>query len=78
MLEVGVEYFYIEEIEKCPYNSLEELTKRERQYIIQRQPVLNKQIPLRTVKEWRADNKEHLQEYEKNTRSKKQRKIERI
>ena len=65
MLELGIEHFYIEEIEKCPCNNIEELRKRERHYIKERQPVLNKQIPLRTEKEWRADNKEHLQEYEK-------------
>ena len=41
------------------------MRKREGHYIKERQPVLNKQIPLRTEKEWRADNKEHLQEYEK-------------
>ena len=57
MIELGIEHFYIEEIEKCPCNNLEELRKRERHYIIERQPVLNTEIPLRTEKEWRADNK---------------------
>ena len=65
MRELGFEYFYIEEIEKCPCNDIEELRKRERHYIKERQPVLNKQIPTRTVEEWRADNKSYLQEYEK-------------
>ena len=60
MIELGIEHFYIEEIEKCPCNNLEELRKRERHYIIERQPVLNTEIPLRTEKEWRADNKEYI------------------
>ena len=33
MLELGIEHFFIEEIEKCPCNCLEELEKRERHYI---------------------------------------------
>ena len=65
MLELGVEHFYIEEIEKCPCNSLDELEKRERHYILERQPVLNIQIPQRTMEEWRQDKNEHLQEYER-------------
>ena len=65
MIELGVEHFYIEEIEKCPCNSIDELEKRERHYILERQPVLNIQIPQRTMEEWKQDKKEHLQEYEK-------------
>ena len=65
MLELGIEHFYIEEFEKCPCNDIEELRKRERHYIKEMQPVLNKQMPTRTVEEWRADNKEYIQEYEK-------------
>ena len=65
MIELGVECFYIEEIEKCPCNDVEELQKRERHYILERKPVLNIQIPLRTMEEWRRDSQEHLQEYER-------------
>ena len=65
MCELGVEHFFIEEIEKCPCNSLEELEKRERHYILERQPILNIQIPMRTMEEWRRDSQEHLQEYER-------------
>ena len=36
MIELGVECFYIEEIEKCPCNDVEELQKRERHYILER------------------------------------------
>ena len=65
MIELGVERFYIEEIEKCSCNDVEELQKRERHYILERKPVLNIQIPLRTMEEWRQDRQEHLQEYER-------------
>jgi len=65
MLERGIEHFYIEEIEKYPCNSLEELEKRERHYILEKQPVLNIQIPQRKMEEWRQDNKENLQQYER-------------
>ena len=66
MIEFGIEHFYIEEIEKCPCNNLEELRKRERHYIMERQPVLNTEIPLRTAKEWREDNKEYIREVKKD------------
>ena len=75
MIELGIEHFYIEEIEKCPCNNLEELRKRERHYIKERQPILNKQIPTRTEKEWRADNKDYLQEYEKKRQEKNKEEI---
>jgi len=65
MLELGVEHFYIEEIEKYPCNDIEELRKRERHYILERKPVLNTEIPLRTIKEWREDNKEYIREVKK-------------
>ena len=65
MIELGVECFYSEEIEKCPCNDVEELQKRERHYILERKPVLNIQIPMRTTEEWRRDSQEHLQEYER-------------
>ena len=51
MREVGKEHFYIEEIEKFPCSTTEELRKRERHYIIERQPILNKAIPTRTKEE---------------------------
>ena len=65
MIEMGVEHFYIEKIEKFPCNDVEELQKRERHHILERKPVLNIQIPLRTMEEWRRDSQEHLHEYER-------------
>ena len=65
MTEMGLEHFYIEEMEKYPCNSLEELEARERHYILERQPVLNVQIPQKTMEEWKQDRKEHLKEYER-------------
>ena len=53
MIEMGVEHFYIEEIEKCPCNDVEKLQKRELHYILERKPVLNIQIPLGTMEEWK-------------------------
>ena len=33
MIEVGIEYFYIERLEKCECNDKEELRAREREWI---------------------------------------------
>ena len=57
-------------IELCPCNTKEELQKRER-YFIENNECINKNIPLRTNKEWRQVNKEDIKEkakeyYEKN------------
>ena len=71
MIELGVEHFYIEEIEKCPCENIDELRNRERHFIKERQPILNSQIPSRTPEEYREDNKEKKKEtdrqyYQKN------------
>ena len=65
MRELGVEHFYIEELKKCPCENIEELRKWERHYIKEMQPVLNKQIPTRTIAEWRVDNKDYIKEERK-------------
>ena len=65
MRELGTEHFFIEEIEKCPCNSLQELRKRERYYIIERKPTLNKEIPTRTKAEWTMDNRERKREMDR-------------
>ena len=51
MREIGKEHFYIEEIERVECNTTEELRKRERHYINEKQPILNKAIPTRTKEE---------------------------
>jgi len=53
-------------IEKYPCNGKEELKIRERYYIEFFKSKLNQIIPTRTHKQWYVDNKEKLQEYEKN------------
>ena len=72
MIQLGIEHFYIEEIEKCPCDNIEELKKRERHYIRELQPVL--QIPLRQVEEWRDDTEKQYRK-EETTPSRKQSKV---
>ena len=67
-IEHGVEHFYIELIEKCPCNDIDELRKKEGEYIRLLKPSLNKQIAGRTKNEYREDNREYLREYEKQNR----------
>ena len=51
-------------VENFPCNSKEELHKRERFYI-ENNSCVNKQIPGRTIKEWREENKELLKQKNK-------------
>jgi len=50
-------------IEECPCNSKNELLIRERHHIDLLRPILNTNIPNRTDKEYRTDNKEKLKDY---------------
>ena len=59
--EIGIENFYIELIEDCPCETLEQLRKREGHYI-REMGTLNGLIAGRTDKEYRDDNKEHYKE----------------
>lgn len=52
---------YIELLELCPCDTIEELKQRELHYIREMNCV-NKNIPLRDVKQYREDNKEHIKE----------------
>jgi high-affinity Fe2+/Pb2+ permease len=63
--EIGWDTVVIVLIELYPCNSKDELHARERYWIDELKPELNKQIPLRTLKEWRTDNKEKIQENNK-------------
>ena len=52
--------------EKFPCSNNEELKKRERYYIMERQPVLNIAIPTRTKEEWTEENRERKREMDRN------------
>ena len=60
--EIGVENFYIELIENCPCESLEQLRKREGHYI-RKMATLNQQIAGRTQKEYQEANKEYAEQH---------------
>ena len=65
MITLGVEKFYIELIEECPCETVEQLRKREGEIIREMKPALNTRIEGRSDKEWRNDNKEKLKEDKK-------------
>jgi len=58
---------YIELLEKYPCNSVDELCKKEGEYI-RNNACVNKRIEGRTQKEYNEDNKEHLREKNKEFR----------
>ena len=64
MNEIGVEHFYIELIEECPCENIEQLRKKEGEWIRQ-MATLNDQIAGRTTIEYRQETKDHKQEYDK-------------
>ena len=53
---------YIELITNYPCSCLDELNREEGKYI-RSMDCVNKNIPGRTIKEWRDDNREHIKEY---------------
>ena len=57
-------------IEPYPCNSKKELEIRERHHIDLFKSKLNKNIPCRTDKEYREDNKKQIQEYYENNKTK--------
>lgn len=61
--EVGWDNVHIVLIEEYPCENIEQLQARERYWIEQLKPTLNKAIPLRTGQEWREVNKENLRRY---------------
>ena len=61
----GFDNFDIVEIERYPCSDRQELNKRERYWIELLQSTLNKQIPTRTLLEYRQDNRAHLLENHK-------------
>ena len=66
--EHGIEHFFIELIEKYSCNDIEELIRKEGEYIRALKPSLNKNIAGRTNNEYREDNREHKNEYYQNNK----------
>ena len=62
MRSLGIDNFYIELIENYPCNTKEELCAKEGEWI-RSIGTINKIIHGRTIKEWRHDNKDKIQEY---------------
>ena len=72
--EHGVDNYFIELIEKCPCNDIEELRGQEGEYIRSLKPSLDIRIGGRTTKEYYEDNKDIIlqkqREYAENNREK--------
>ena len=64
MKDLGIENFYIELVEECPCGNLEQLRKKESEYI-RNMGTLNRIISGRTDKEYQIDNKKKIQENKK-------------
>ena len=61
--EIGIEYFYIELIEDCPCETLEQLRKREGHYI-RKMGTLSCLIAGRTKYEYKKANKDKIKKYQ--------------
>ena len=59
-IEHGVEHFFIELLEKCPCNDIEELRRKEGEYIRSLKPTMNRFVAGRTRQEYHNDNKERI------------------
>ena len=59
----GVENFFIELLEKCPCHDIEELRKKEGEYIRELRPSMNKVIAGRKKKEYQAEYRENNKDY---------------
>ena len=73
MREIGIEHFYIELVENFPCESLEQLNKREGEWM-REIATLNEKVAGRTKKEYKQDYKEKIGEQGKEyceTRSEK-------
>ena len=65
MNEYGIENFYIERLEKCPCEDIEELRAKEGEWI-RKLGTLNKCVARRTRQEYRSDNAEQIKEKKHN------------
>lgn len=59
----GWDNWEIIQIEECNLNNHNEALQKERYWLEELKATLNKNKPLRDMKEWRKDNKEHENEY---------------
>ena len=55
----GFESFKYEILEECSCDNINEARQKERDYILLLKPSLNKNLPLRTVFEWRNDSNKY-------------------
>ena len=69
MNDIGIDKFFIQLLEEYPCDNIEQLRKREGEYIQELKPVLNTQIAGRTLQEWRKDNVEKKRAYDKERRA---------
>ena len=67
MRELGVENFYIELLQKCPCDDIEELRQCEGEWI-RKLGNLNMKVAGRTTEQYRKDTVEHKKEYDKKYR----------
>jgi group I intron endonuclease len=70
--EVGWENVEIVLVETYPCNSKDELNARERKWIDELKPSLNKALPCRTKKQWEQDNKEKVAVYAERKKQRRQ------
>lgn len=63
------------EIEKYPCNDENESTSRERHWYELLKATMNFQVPNRSIKEWKLDNKDHVKEVKKEYESKNKEQI---
>ena len=66
MNALGLENFFIQLIEECPCENVEQLRKREGEIIKQLKSVLNYEVAGRTNEEYQKDNEAKLKEYRKD------------
>ena len=52
--DIGIDKFFIQLLEEYPCDNIEQLRKREGEYIQELKPVLNTQIAGRTLQEWQC------------------------
>ena len=70
-IEHGVDNYYIELIEKCPCNDVDELRKKEGEYIKNMKPTMNTRVPGRSDEDSRKTHREKNKELTAQRKTKK-------